>query len=292
MAQKKYPSEIIKIARKIVGLSNIYWDSDGYNRLEDLKEAEKDWLSALINLVCSFSFERMYAPRQVYPTIAQEVLIEKGATFKKPDSKFQRIVWSAFKTKAEKRGYQPQKSSNWNCLYNTDSGKISASKFAMKLADDDYNIIKWAQRKIEAQEASAAIDDLRTIRGFQYKLASFYLRDVARYYNLDELSPNDKWCFQPVDIWIRRFAQSWSSRAGLSFDANNWYDRSAEVFIEVAAQADVRAVDLNTGAWILGSEFSSGHVEGIAGSMDELKKCLRSNLNWNSLVSKTLSKII
>ncbi len=139
---------------------------------------------------------------------------------------------------------------------------------------------------IERGEAELALSRLQTIRGVGPKIAAFYLRDVARFFELEE---QPGWCFQPVDIWVRRIASHWGEL--LHRHVNN--DRTAaELLAELASFAGVRGSDLNASAWVLGSQLLKGELQRVLTSEDDLTACLEYNLRRSAAVIQVLQPLV
>lgn len=134
--------------------------------------------------------------------------------------------------------------------------------------------------------AEAATSALCGIRGVGWKLAAFYLRDVARFYAIGE---EPAWCFQPVDVWIRRVANCWAGRIGRSISSD---DDAASVFVDLASAAGVRGGDLNAGAWVLGSQLLDGDLDDVVCSWSHFARCMEVNHRWNEAVSGVVCRLI
>jgi hypothetical protein len=138
---------------------------------------------------------------------------------------------------------------------------------------------------IKSGDAEEATRKLRSIRGVGWKIAAFYLRDVARYYDLPE---KPGWCFQPADVWIQRIAGHWGQMLSRNVAG---YDAAARLFVDLAQAAGVRGGDLNAGAWVLGSQLLDRDLEEIICSEKGLQSCVDTNLRWNAAVSGVLERL-
>ena len=76
------------------------------------------------------------------------------------------------------------------------------------------SLLAWARNMLKAERVSAAHTILRQANGVSWKLASFFLRDIAVMYGL--APSTDRWLLQPVDVWVRLVVQRCAGDANLS----------------------------------------------------------------------------
>ena len=133
--------------------------------------------------------------------------------------------------------------------------KVPVIQFLLK--QEQPNILLWTRDMIESGRSQEAAAELNRIRGIGRKLAAFYMRDVARFFNLPE---KPGYLFQPVDLWIGRIAGLWTNQE-LNIQSDVDYNAAAEIFCQFAEAAEVLGGDLNAGAWILGSQLSNGNLK-------------------------------
>jgi len=283
----KYPEYLLKIVRAVARLSEIYWHKDCFKK--EFKFAENGWLPALIQFTSSYSYERQGAPL-AYRRLSRNSLENVAKGMKEPSKSFPEDVWAEFKRLAKEGGIGTNENVNpLTCSEN--NRQISSAQFVLNLKEYEYNILMWAEDHIREGKAEDATDDLLGIRGVGWKIAAFYLRDVAHHvahhYDLEE---EPAWCFQPVDVWIRRIATSWGSIIGRSVEEN--YDVAAQVFIDLAKAASVeKAGDLNAGAWVLGSQLIHDDIDKVVTNWDAFTECMKQNCQWNTAVTGILRKI-
>jgi len=178
---------------------------------------------------------------------------------------------------------------NPNCnplKWSRGNATVSSTQFVLAHQEHNCNILLWAADMVRHGRAEEATSELLKIRGIGPKIAAFYLRDVAWYFALDEEPPR---FLQPVDLWIRRIAESWAAFIGRSVDDD---DDIASVFVNLARAADVRGGDLNAGAWVLGSLFSGGSDLGeVVCNWPAFSSCIKTSLARNDAVGAVLHQL-
>lgn len=111
----------------------------------------------------------------------------------------------------------------------------------------ERNIVRYAVGKIKTGQAEQIHSELTKIFGIGDKIASFYLRDVALVFGLEEnLSEADLRYFQPVDTWVLRIVKE---LAIVSDDI----DEVKEKIIDACLKANVSPLLFNAGAWYAGA---------------------------------------
>jgi hypothetical protein len=274
--------ELLKVVRATARLAEIYWHDDCFPK--EFKAAERGWLPALVQFTAGYAYERQGAA-PVYRTFARESLTAAAAGLGAPTASLPEAVWQDFVRRAQQLSVGPNGKVN-PLAWSKNSRKVSSVEFARTLRDEGFSILRWAARMVREGHAEAATTSLRGIRGVGWKLAAFYLRDVARFYALAE---EPAWCFQPVDVWIRRIAGFWAARTGRSVASDN---DAATVFVDLARAAEVRGGDLNAGAWILGSQLLDGELEDIVCSWRHFSRCMTANHRWNEAISSVLRPLM
>lgn len=277
-----YPRELISIVRTIAALADIYWHPDCFPK--EFKQAQNNWLTALVQFTAGYAYERQGAP-PAYRTLAREALLSAGSDLERPDPRFARRVWKEFQRRAAEQGFAVNR--KLNPLNDERSSRnVSSPGFVASLADFDHNILLLAKGMIERGEAEMILLQLQAIRGVGPKIAALYLRDVARFFELEE---QPGWCFQPVDVWIRRTASYWGE---LLHRQGNGDRAAARLLAELAAVAGVRGSDLNAGTWVLGSQLLDGELRGVVISEDGLTVCLANNLRWSAAIIQALEPLV
>jgi hypothetical protein len=266
-----YSRAALCTARVVATLSKVYWDRRCFVDRRAFGRASRAWLSALVQFVSGYSYERNRAPL-AYRRISRDALLHAGHGLLVPHGKFVQATWTRFEKLARADGLQTNPIVD--PLAPPSALLTSATAFVAHLKSDGFNILRWARRLLRTGQASLAVEALREIRGIGPKLATFYLRDVAWHFDLESRC-GDRRCLQPVDVWIERAVAAW---AGQPISGGYW--RKASVMVEVADAAGVSAVDLNAGAWILGSQCQPGSLSTLLRNPRELRRCLRRNTDW------------
>lgn len=276
-----FPSEVLAMARRVAGLADIYWAPECFPK--EFAAAKQNWLTALTQFVAGYSFERAGAP-PIYRTYAREALQRSGRGLTGPKKALAAAAWNRFQRLALANGHGTNP--NVCALYpGKGTHKVTAVEFILGLSSYGHNLFAWATDMLATTKAEDAVYELRRIRGIDYKIATFYLRDVVRAANLDEKKAGPAWCFQPIDVWVRRAAETWGS---LSDRAVTDYDSAAELIIDLAEAATVGGGDLNGGAWILGSQLvdrnADPHLSRTLSSSAALEDVLAANVRWSKAI--------
>lgn len=278
----RYPAELLKIVQATAQLAEIYWHRDCFPK--EVESAERGWLPALVQFTAGYAYERQGAA-PAYRDLARKSLAATGGGLSAPTSALPKATWQEFSRLADNAHVRP----NWKVnplAWSKDSGKVSSVQFALSLKAEEHNILRWAADVARGGNAEAATTALRSIRGVGWKLAAFYLRDVARFYSIDE---EPAWCFQPVDVWIRRIAKCWAARINRSVVNDN---DAATVFIDLAHAAEVRGGDLNAGAWVLGSQLLDGDLDDVVCYWSHFARSMALNYKWNAAVSSVICPLM
>lgn len=191
---------------------------DDYDRF---KASKPDWL-ALQMFVRGYAFEHS-GRVPVFPLIAEDVCKDLSQLWSLSMPETAREVWNEFVKRAHALSYKKLNEPNnpltpsgtkfkRNEKLRTTNG-ISAIEFASE--PDRGNIIEWTIRMLNGDSGNSAKTahvDLTRINGVGDKIASLWLRDVAYRYDIT-ISDEDlrKFLF-PVDIWVRRTAETLSGR--------------------------------------------------------------------------------
>lgn len=277
-----YPRGLTSVVRTVAALAGIYWHPHCFPK--DFERAQRDWLTALVQFITAYAYERQGAP-SAYRTLANDALVSVGSEFSRPGARFASRVWMEFRDRARKTDL----SVNAKVNPLNDEGaanNVSAPRFVATLARFQHNILRWSKAMIERGDAENALSRLQTIRGIGPKIAAFYLRDVARFFELEE---RPGWCFQPIDVWTRRTASYW----GELLDRRVHRDRdAAHLLADLAVAAGVRGSDLNVGSWILGSQLTNGDLRAVVTSPAGLARCLVRNLRWSAAIVQIVEPLV
>ncbi len=119
------------------------------------------------------------------------------------------------------------------------------------LADDDgkpLDLIAHFRGLLEKGLVGEAHQQLMTIRGIGTKIASFFLRDLAIWFDLDP--DTDRALLQPIDLWVRRFVGMLDPTATVSDAAvTDW-------IIDHSARPEL----LNAGMWFFGARIAPARL--------------------------------
>jgi hypothetical protein len=278
--QSPFPSDVIAMARRVAALADFYWAPDCFPK--EFDAAKQSWLSAVTQFVSSYSFERAGAP-PIYRAYARRALEKTGWGLAKPTTAFAREAWEEFELLARAKGHGTNPKVNALCPGK--GAKVTAVEFVVGLSSDGHNLFVWATNMLSARKAEDAVGALRRIRGVERKIATFYLRDVARAAALEEAMSGPGWCFQPIDVWVRRAALAWDDLSGRRVTDDR---KAAELIVELAKAAGVGGGDLNGGVWILGSQLVDRNADPdlrrTLASSANLEACLDANLRWSRAI--------
>jgi hypothetical protein len=197
---------------------------------------------------------------------------------------FARATWNEFERLARANGHGTNP--NVSALYpGKGVHRVTAVEFVVGLSSHGHNLFAWATEMLSARKAEEAVGALRRIRGVQHKIATFYLRDVARVAALEEAMAGPGWCFQPIDVWVRRAAAAWAALSGRRVTDDR---KAADLVVALAKAAGVRGGDLNVGVWILGSQLvdriADPDLRWTLASSANLGSCLNANLRWSAAI--------
>ena len=186
---------------------------------------------ALALFVGSYAYEYQGAPPKF--ARAAQVVINSGSST--PDPK---LVWNAFRSQIN-GGTNPQH----NLLYH-EGASCNCVLCELRQGSKLINIVTRARRRLCKDEVAGAHQELIAIRGIGLKIASFFLRDVAMYY---EIAPtSDRHLLQPVDLWVRRFVRRLDGNEELT-------DREVAQWVVDHATQPERA---NAGLWYFGAQIA------------------------------------
>lgn len=161
---------------------------------------------------------------------------------------------------------------------------LSAPEFCRHLAREyrTPNILEWTRRGLESGNRGThrQLKDKPGINGVGTKIASFWLRDVADWY--DVAPEDDRQLLQPVDIWIRRIVNHLMGQHPV--EVKKLTDsRAAPWIVERSREACVSPERVNQGMWYFGSQ--------ICGSDHRLRRALSDLSYAEGLVSSHLEEL-
>jgi len=213
-----------------------------------------DPTSALSQFVRAYAYERQ-GRSPSYGPVASEVIRQEAS---RPDFWQDRDsvkrVWDAFaKTLKERAGSGLNHKNNplcyKGCVYNEGNAKVNKLSVIelvqSEMQSQDHNIVLWAKEQLEADRTRQAHAALRRINGIGPKIASFFLRDVAWWF---EAFPNyDRVLLQPIDTWVKRAVHALDQRAK---------GKEGEWIVQTSRELGVCPEAINTGMWYFGAQVA------------------------------------
>jgi len=215
-----------------------------------------DSFDALALFLDGYAFARQGA-RPDYGHVAVDVVNElRNQRQTLTDESISQKAWDMFRNHLGDQGLNPSNSPLCpsGTYYNKRSTGSSLThgssvlEFLRSIAESNLppNIISFAKYSIQIDEVAGGHSKLCEINGVASKIASLFLRDVARHYAI--FPSKDRNLLQPVDIWIQRISE-YLLQSKLS---------KKEVAAWILAQAiknNVNPEAVNEGMWYFGSEI-------------------------------------
>jgi hypothetical protein len=244
------------LAQVLNGLHTYYWTesewagsgsaSEAKRALVELGESD-DWRPALAAFYRVFAFQRAGAPPSWGP-IAGRIIGGLDPTLSIDE--VEGVVWEEFKARIAPGKTNPRR----NPLF-PNGAKPPATRFVARIGDMDHNILRWAAARLRSGDAFSTWHDLRGLQAIGQKIASFFLRDIATSYGIQEGRLDDRTAIFPVDVWVRRgVAAILGDRSSL---ASRPSDASvAASALGIADDVGVTVAALNAGLWVLGARFA------------------------------------
>lgn len=223
---------------------------------------ENNDLDALTIFLEGYAFARQGAPNDFIHAASDTIqqLRESGKTL--TDGKIVREVWRGFCTLLQNSDLNYAnnplcpKGTEYMRNYRGESrvahtSRLSAPEFLTTLTQKtgSANIIAYAKRNLEQGQLKEVYYTLSRgdgINGIGGKIASFFLRDVATFYNI--LPSKDRHLLQPVDVWVRRTSAQ-------LMGAETSDDELARWIVREAAKGDINPEAINQGIWYFGSQI-------------------------------------
>ncbi|OGB73674.1 hypothetical protein A3K24_02440 [candidate division Kazan bacterium RIFCSPHIGHO2_01_FULL_44_14] len=113
------------------------------------------------------------------------------------------------------------------------------------------NIVKYTIERIKNGKILDIFNELNTIYAIGDKLSSFYIRDVALVFDLEDklLADDFKYC-QPIDTWVKQVAVKLDLIAPQEGDVAT----IKSAIIDACRGANVSPLLFNAGAWMVGAK--------------------------------------
>jgi hypothetical protein len=93
--------------------------------------------------------------------------------------------------------------------------------------------------------------ELQSISGVGPKIASFFMRDVACRYDCFPAATQERYLLQPVDVWVRRVAESLGAPAVFADPRP-----AASFIVEQSLDAGITPERVNQGMWYFSAEVA------------------------------------
>lgn len=157
---------------------------------------------------------------------------------------------------------------------NKSTTQPSAIEFVQQL--DYHDIVGFARRKLENDDAREAQRGISSINGIGVKIAGLFLRDIAILYDI-KITKN--WhLLQPIDTWVRRAINNFR-------EARNDEDRAKKI-VEISDKNQVDPNRVNCGMWYLGKEIAVNYY-----SFKRLLKSRKRVMNETQQHLKALKRV-
>jgi len=262
-----------------------YWDPQGFQDRDHIRELVGDWRRALKAFLSSYAFER--SGRSPYYSGAALKAVDQYEQ-DVPGKDFEIALWQSFRDFLAGRKVNAKN----NPLRPAGNGHNSLSRLIVTLEDFDYNLVHWSSALASKGDIEVSWKRLVEIRGVGPKIASLYLRDIVDAFEIDESCVGNKAYLQPIDIWTRRGAKILAEMFLITSPKSDW--DYAQVLVKVSERAGVRSSLTNTGLWILGAQLagnSDGFREALS-SIDNLRNLLLSRAQWHRRGAKVLETLL
>jgi hypothetical protein len=203
---------VIWVAQSLAKFGEFYWSPLGpgtRTKIDFCALADGNWKEGLAVFLQHYAFERSGAPRY-YSQYASEVV--RTYQEEKPQADFKDIIWNNFLRLLDGKLANDMH----NPLNPSNAGKQSIISLVSSMEQYDYNIIRWARDNLNNRQPSKVFDELCGIRGIGEKIASFFLRDIAGAFMMDELNLDAAKYLQPMDIWTQLGAGALAAHINLS----------------------------------------------------------------------------
>lgn len=124
--------------------------------------------------------------------------------------------------------------------------------FIFNLPDSyGYNIVKYTVERIKKREIESVFNELNGIYAIGDKLSSFYIRDVALVFGLeDKLLADDFQYCQPIDTWVKQVAV----KLGIISSQEGDIEIIKSAIINGCQGASTSPLLFNAGAWMVGAK--------------------------------------
>lgn len=278
-----HDQDMNEIVRMVNGLGSLYWGCQGFQDRATFQSLSSDWRKALGHFLEGYAYEHQ-GRSPFFSRWAVQAL--DGSPSAYPDANFEAEVWQEFVNLAGERPVNLR----LNPLASRGSGPITICALVRSLDKFNYNLASWACELMSAGRIEEVCVSLQTVRGIGPKIASFYLRDVAEGFEIDEALVGNKALLQPIDIWTRRGATA----LGRLADEPIPDQRAAEVIIRASEMVGVRSTLTNVGLWFLGAQLvrDADRFQELLLSAQKLRVFLSSEEERARFRASTISNVL
>jgi len=225
---------------------------------------EADRCTALKFFYRLYGFNRQGAPRR-YPHIAVSGVedVAEGINLSSDE------LWTYFKKGCQKEdiGINPA---------NT-KGVI---KDIVELVNREGNLFDWVQREVASSgRLTTPYTEVISAKGIGPKITRFFLRDAVWVADMEsEVVQRDRHYIQPIDIWVRRTAETLWPR--LSGDRISDEDISRRI-ADACETHGISNAEFNQGAWYFGAKEMQGDEERTRERIRNMSLCPECGKNVN-----------
>ena len=139
------------------------------------------------------------------------------------------------------------------------------------------NIIVYAKAGLAYDQSKTVHEKIREINGIGPKIASLFLRDVARFYSV--FPSRDRHLLQPVDVWVRRIVKELGGPVKDPGNQDAKVDEAAQKWIvNESARLSVTPEAANQGMWYFATQ--------VAGSYYRLKNSIHNTTYAEGLLTQ------
>jgi len=266
--------------RLLTRVAPMYWDAcAGFRKKKQFYDARTNWVTSLKLFLHCYAFQRSVfisqyaeaAKKAVEELLYVNTTITKGL-INKVAQRNDKIVSEGKKRIKVNQSHNP----------------LAPNGSVLSLCNEipHKNLLAWTLDSLHRGNIQEVADGLCSVRGIGYKIAAFWIRDVAEAFNVSLKKLEEPSYSQPIDVWVYRFIRAVARTArtnlprDLAFYTKKSYWAAAELMIEAADQAGVRHTALNQAVWYYSSEWISEWSDFGAAELD-----IEGEIKWDKLFS-------
>jgi hypothetical protein len=175
-------------------------------------------------------------------------------------------IWQAFLRELD--GGKPN--SQLNPLFHEVDGRCSCACCTFSHSGDIVDIAEFARSNLADGRVWEAFWRVNEVRGVGPKIASFFLRDAAVWFEIEPASHRE--LLQPIDVWVRRYVSRVARRSLTDTEVARWL-----------CQESAAPEAVNQGLWYFASQ--------IAGSDVKLRRALTDSAYAQDLVERYIRQL-